>query len=75
MNGRLRRHRPGSLRLVGLREIRLPRLRVQRIRNLRGIGSRVGSGFVGWPVKNIIQLVQLPGIDNGGRVSVHGRRR
>jgi hypothetical protein len=67
----LRLHRPRWRWPLGSGHIRLLELRIQ-IRNLRRVDSRVSSGLVHRMVKNLIELVPLSRVNNGGRVSVHG---
>jgi hypothetical protein len=50
--------------MVGLRKVRLLRLR----------DIRIGSGLVYWAMKDILQLVPLPGIDGRNRFSIHDGR-
>jgi hypothetical protein len=54
--------RSGHLRMVGLRKVRLLRLR----------DIRIGSGLVYWAMEDILQLVPLPGIDGRQRIGIHG---
>jgi hypothetical protein len=70
-NGRLRGRRPGNLGLVRLWKVRPLRLRVQRIRNLRGVGGRISSGIVYRTVEYVVQLVPLSRIEYRGRVRIH----
>jgi hypothetical protein len=62
--------RSGHLGAVGIWEVRLLRLR-----DLRGIGGQVGHGLIYRAMKNILQLVSLSRINDGGRVSVHDEKK
>jgi hypothetical protein len=72
-----RRIRPRNLGLYGrlrsrlLRTHRILRRGWHGIRDFRRIGGRVGSRPVHGVVKNLLQLVPLPRINDRGRVGVH----
>jgi hypothetical protein len=59
----------GYLGLVGLRDVRLLRLR-----DVRRVGDRIGPSLVTRAMEDILQLVPLPGINGRDRFGIHNDR-